>query len=44
MEQKYIAHAAMTQYPTPMEDYYDEASKQNFETPGDYSSADGSDN
>ena len=45
MEQEYYAHAALTQYPPPMDDmYYDEASKQNGKKPGDYSSADGSDN
>jgi hypothetical protein len=45
MEQEFYAHAALTPYPPPMDDtYYDEASKLNTETPGDYSSAEGSEN
>jgi hypothetical protein len=45
MEQEFYANAALTQYPSPMDHtYYDEAAHPNTENPGDYSSADGSDN
>ena len=45
MEQEFYAIAALTQYPPPMDHtYYDEAAHPNPENPGDYSSADGSDN
>jgi hypothetical protein len=45
MAQEFYAHAALTQYPPPMDHtYYDEAMKQSTENPADYSSAEGSDN
>jgi hypothetical protein len=45
MDQEYYAHAALIQYPPPMDDtYYDEVFKQTGDNPGDYSSADGSEN
>jgi len=45
MDQEFQANAVFVQYPPPMDHtYYNEAASATFDPPGDYSSADGSDN